>query len=92
MEKEKQGSGKVKSTSLVLLNTRMFGGYKSVQDMVKPKAELPWGNHFAFLSVNIPKLTHSDEAKDPLKFVFKAQKIIKKKRTSFAVFITARYL
>ncbi|KAF2283190.1 hypothetical protein GH714_043520 [Hevea brasiliensis] len=58
METVKQGSGKARTTSLVLLNTRMFGGYKSVQEMVKPDAEE----------------SHP------------------KKESSFAVFLTAKYL
>ncbi|KAF2283237.1 hypothetical protein GH714_043589 [Hevea brasiliensis] len=91
METVKQGSGKARTTSLVLLNTRMFGGYKSVQEMVKPDAEVPWGNHFAFMSVSIPKLSASD-VKDPLQFVWKARKVIQRKRSSFAVFLTAKYL
>ncbi|KAJ4830855.1 hypothetical protein Tsubulata_040372 [Turnera subulata] len=91
MEARNTGSGNARTTSLVLLNTRMFGGYKSVKDMVKPDAELPWGNHFAFLSVAIPKLADA-EAKDPLQFIFEIRKIIQKKRSSLAVYLTARYL
>ncbi|CAK7322762.1 unnamed protein product [Dovyalis caffra] len=92
MEALSPGSGKASTTSLVLLNTRMFVGYKSIQEMVKPNAELPWGNHFAFLNVSIPKLTDA-EAKNPLQFVLKARQIIKRKRmSSFAVYLTAKYL
>ncbi|CAN1160919.1 Wax ester synthase/diacylglycerol acyltransferase 11 [Linum perenne] len=89
------------TTSLVLLNTRMINqGYKSVKEMLKPRAEFPWGNHFAFLDVSVPKL--SDHCKpvgfdssnrfDPLKFVLKTHETVKRKRTSLNVYITAKYL
>ncbi|EEF44412.1 conserved hypothetical protein [Ricinus communis] len=83
MEAMRPGSGKARTTSLVLLNTRMLGGYKSVQEMVKPNAEFPWGNNFSLLSVSISKLS-SSEIKDPLQFIRKVRKIIQKKRSSFA--------
>uniref|UniRef100_A0A6N2MR30 Uncharacterized protein n=1 Tax=Salix viminalis TaxID=40686 RepID=A0A6N2MR30_SALVM len=93
METASQGSGNARSTSLVLLNTRMHGGYRSVQEMVKPDAELPWGNHFAFLNIPIPKLRDADQARNnPLQFVFDARKVIKKRRSSFGVYLTAKYL
>ncbi|KDP24069.1 hypothetical protein JCGZ_25726 [Jatropha curcas] len=91
MEAMSKGSGQARTTSLVLLNTRMFEGYKSVQEMTKPNAEFPWGNHITFLSVPIPKLSGTDP-KDPLQFVWKARQIIQRKRASFAVYLTAKYL
>ncbi|KAJ6366623.1 hypothetical protein OIU77_003079 [Salix suchowensis] len=92
METASQGSGNARSTSLVLLNTRMHGGYRSVQEMVKPDAELPWGNHFAFLNIPIPKLRDAEARNNPLQFVFDARKVIKKRRSSFGVYLTAKYL
>jgi hypothetical protein len=92
METVSQGSGSASSTSLVLLNTRMHGGYKPIQEMVKPDAESPWGNHFAFLNVRIPKLRDAEAKNNPLKFVLHARKIIKRKRSSFGVYLTAKYL
>ncbi|KAI9176796.1 hypothetical protein LWI28_025885 [Acer negundo] len=82
------------STALVLLNTRNIGGYKSVKEMVKPDAESPWGNQFGFLHVSIPEpsSTDADQSPDPLEFVLKAQKIIKRKRSSLAVKLTGRLL
>ncbi|KAA8524376.1 hypothetical protein F0562_010799 [Nyssa sinensis] len=79
------------STALVLLNTRNIGGYKSIKDMIKPNAEMPWGNHFAFLHSSIPNLTKT-EFSNPLNFVLKAQQLIKKKRNSAAVCLTGRLL
>ncbi|KAJ6425279.1 hypothetical protein OIU84_025949 [Salix udensis] len=43
----------------------------SIKEMVKPKAESPWGNHFAFLHVQLPELVASTEL-NPLEFVTKA--------------------
>ncbi|KAE9445210.1 hypothetical protein C3L33_22891, partial [Rhododendron williamsianum] len=41
---------------LVVLNTRALGGYTTIEEMVKPKSEMPWGNRFTFLHISIPKL------------------------------------
>ncbi|KAA8524379.1 hypothetical protein F0562_010802 [Nyssa sinensis] len=79
------------STALVLLNTRNTGSYKSIKDMTKPNAEMPWGNHFAFLHISIPNLTKT-EFSNPLDFVLKAHRLIKKKRNSAIVCLTARLL
>ncbi|CAN1351340.1 Wax ester synthase/diacylglycerol acyltransferase 4 [Linum perenne] len=67
------------------------GGYTSVTEMVKPGAEYPWGNHFAFLGVPVPKLSNHPRF-DPLEFVLKTHETIKKKRTSLSVYFTAKYL
>ncbi|XP_027345758.1 O-acyltransferase WSD1-like [Abrus precatorius] len=74
------------STGLVMLSTRNIGSYQSVQDMMKADSKSPWGNHISFLHVNIPKLSQSSLS-NPLEFVWKAQKIIKRKRNSFTVFL-----
>ncbi|KAJ0111186.1 O-acyltransferase WSD1-like isoform X1 [Pistacia vera] len=79
------------STALVLLNTRNINGYKSVEEMVKPEAESPWGNQFGFLHVSVPELTDA-ESSNPLEFVLKAQKLIKRKRDSLAVSFTGQLL
>uniref|UniRef100_A0A6N2K7T4 O-acyltransferase WSD1 C-terminal domain-containing protein n=1 Tax=Salix viminalis TaxID=40686 RepID=A0A6N2K7T4_SALVM len=92
METVSQGSGSACSSSLVLLNTRMLGGYKSVQEMLKPDSEAPWGNHFSFLKIPIPKLGDAEATNNPLKFVMDPRKIIKRKRSSIGVFLTAKYL
>lgn len=92
MQKTSEGSGKAKSTALVLLNTRAaMGGYKSVDEMVKPDSEMPWGNRFAFLQVPIPKLTDY-ELRNPLIFVRKARRTIKRQRNSAAVYLTGQLL
>ncbi|KAL3714579.1 hypothetical protein ACJRO7_006486 [Eucalyptus globulus] len=81
------------STALVLLNTRNLRDYKPVKDMVRPNSESPWGNHFAFLHVPIPKVKPSDsQFSDPLKFVHKTHEVIKRKRSSFGVILTGKLL
>ncbi|XP_061946810.1 wax ester synthase/diacylglycerol acyltransferase 4-like [Populus nigra] len=79
------------STALVLLNTRVISGYRSVKEMVKPDAESPWGNQFGFLHVSVPELTDSRFSK-PLECVTIAQEIIQRKRSSLAVNLTGRLL
>ncbi|KAI3457226.1 hypothetical protein Pfo_013889 [Paulownia fortunei] len=79
------------STALVLLNTRNIGGYKSISEMVEPDAESPWGNQFAFLHVSVPELALQDPT-NPLSFVLKTQKVIKRKRNSAAVVLTGKLL
>lgn len=74
------------STGLVLLSTRNIGSYQSVQDMMKSDSKSPWGNHISFLHVPIPKLSQASSS-NPLEFVWKAQKFIKRKRNSFTVFL-----
>ncbi|KAL3821462.1 hypothetical protein ACJIZ3_007367 [Penstemon smallii] len=91
MQRSNKKSGEAKSTALVLLNTRAIGGYKSVSEMVKPDAEMPWGNRFAFLHISLPKLTNSDD-QNPLKFVKKARQMIKRQRNSGTVYLTAQLL
>ncbi|KAL8131353.1 hypothetical protein AgCh_007328 [Apium graveolens] len=80
------------STALVLLNTRNIGGYTSVAEMVDASAvEKQWGNQFGFLHVSVPEL-NGKECSNPNQFVYNAQKIIRKKRDSAAVFLTGKLL
>ncbi|CAK9149498.1 unnamed protein product [Ilex paraguariensis] len=83
--------GSADSTALVLFNTRAMEGYKSVNEMVKTNSEMPWGNRFTFLQVSIPKLTVADSS-NPLRFVFEAHQLIKRKRNSFAVVLNSMLL
>ncbi|GFZ05652.1 hypothetical protein Acr_17g0012240 [Actinidia rufa] len=82
---------KSNSTALVLLNTRNIAGYKSLEEMVNPNTDSKWGNQFGFLHVSIPELSHP-ESLNPVSFVFKAKEIIKRKRNSVAVSLTAKLL
>ncbi|KAL3645460.1 hypothetical protein CASFOL_010640 [Castilleja foliolosa] len=92
MQKTNEKSGEAKSTALVLLNTRAVSGYKSVDEMVKPGSEMTWGNRFAFLHVPLPKLTDRLLQKDPLRFVRKAHRTIKRQRNSAAIYVTGQFL
>jgi len=74
------------STGLVVLNTRNIGSYRSIQDMMKIDSKSPWGNHISFIHVPIPKLSQ-DSLSNPLEFIWKAQNIIKRKRSTFTVFL-----
>ncbi|WJX44861.1 hypothetical protein P8452_31792 [Trifolium repens] len=69
------------STAVVMLNTRNIGGYQSLKEMQKPESKSLWGNQISFLQISIPKLSQSD----PLEFVWKARKLIKRKRRSFGI-------
>ncbi|KAI5652553.1 hypothetical protein M9H77_29740 [Catharanthus roseus] len=91
MEAMNNEGRKAKVTALVLLNTRAIGGYKSVSEMLKPNAEMPWGNHFAFLPISVPKLS-ALKSSNPLRFLMDAHKLIKNKRNSAAVLLTGKLL
>ncbi|KAJ4845595.1 hypothetical protein Tsubulata_005726 [Turnera subulata] len=91
MQAVDEKSTDINPTSLVLLNTRNIGGYKSIREMVKPDAESPWGNQFGFLHVSVPPLTDTTSS-NPLEFVEKAQQMIKRKKNSLAVSLTGRLL
>ncbi|TKY66840.1 O-acyltransferase WSD1 [Spatholobus suberectus] len=77
---------KANSTAVVMLNTRNIRGYQSVEEMRKPEVKGLWGNKFFFLQIVIPKLSQS-RISNPLEFVWNAQKLIKKKRRSFSVYL-----
>jgi len=79
-------AGKASSTGLVMLSTRNIGSYQSVQEMMKADSKSPWGNHISFLHVPIPKLSQANTS-NPLEFVWNAQKVIKRKRDTFTVFL-----
>ncbi|CAJ1978917.1 unnamed protein product [Sphenostylis stenocarpa] len=86
MEEIDNKAGKANSTGLVMLSTRNIGSYQSIQEMMKSDSKSPWGNHISFLHAPIPKLSQASIS-NPLQFVWKAQKIIKRKRNSFTVFL-----
>ncbi|CAN4104975.1 unnamed protein product [Withania somnifera] len=78
-------------TAMVLFNTRVLGGsYKSISDMIRPDSDMPWGNHFTFLPVSLPKLTNNNN--NPLEFVKKAHRIIDRKKNSASVWLTGKLL
>ncbi|OVA00388.1 O-acyltransferase [Macleaya cordata] len=91
MDAASKGSGNARTTSLVLLNTREITSYQTVEEMAKPDTKGPWGNNFGFLHVSIPGMVDVETA-DPLEFVFEAKKMIMKKKSSLAVYLTGRFL
>ena len=91
MQKADEESIKSKTTALVLLNTRAIGGYKSVDEMINPNSNSSWGNRFAFIQVPLPQLTRA-ELLDPLDFVKKAHRIIKRQKNSAGVYLTGQLL
>ncbi|XP_077252272.1 wax ester synthase/diacylglycerol acyltransferase 4-like [Tasmannia lanceolata] len=78
-------------TALVLLSTRMISGYQSVEEMTKPDAKSAWGNQFGFIHVAVPPCADVEKA-DPLGFVYYAKEVVKRKRSSLAVYLTGRLL
>ncbi|XP_009335177.2 wax ester synthase/diacylglycerol acyltransferase 11-like [Pyrus x bretschneideri] len=101
MQEINRSSSKARGTAVVLLNTRMMGKYTSIQEMMKPDSKMPWGNHFTFLHVPIPNLSlpedhdhdfPADQYSNALDFVWEAQKIITRKRSSLAIYLTCRFL
>lgn len=98
MQEIDKSSRKARGTALVLLSTRMMVDYTSIQEMTKPNSKMPWGNRFTFLHVPIPNLFlpeddhHHECSNIALEFVSKAQKIIRTKRNSLAIYLTSRFL
>ncbi|XP_047312908.1 wax ester synthase/diacylglycerol acyltransferase 11-like [Impatiens glandulifera] len=101
--KEKNGAmgGSAGANALVVFNSRAIGvGYKSVEEMLKPNAEMAWGNRFGFFHIAIPKMMDGKEEEEdgfmtinnPLHFIMEAHRMIKKKRNSAAGFLTAKLL
>uniref|UniRef100_A0A803NCJ9 Diacylglycerol O-acyltransferase n=2 Tax=Chenopodium quinoa TaxID=63459 RepID=A0A803NCJ9_CHEQI len=90
MQSTGKGFSNSESTALVLLNTRNINGYKSVDEMVKADSDSKWGNQFAFMHVALPELINNSS--NPLEFISEAQKIIKRKRNSLAVYLTGQSL
>ncbi|KAK9939531.1 hypothetical protein M0R45_016225 [Rubus argutus] len=84
-EMNNEKSSNQNCTALVLLNTRLAAGYKSVQEMLVERNK-SWGNRFVFLPVSVPK---SNELSKPLNFVWEAHNIIKTRRTSLAWYLTS---
>ncbi|XP_057792474.1 wax ester synthase/diacylglycerol acyltransferase 4-like [Salvia miltiorrhiza] len=91
MQKVDEQSCKSNTTALVLLNTRDIRGYKSIDEMIKPNSDTPWGNQFAFLQVPLPKLTQS-KLLDPLDFVKKSHRMIKRHKNSATIYLTSQFL
>ena len=88
MQEISHNSSKAQCVAVVLLSTRTVSGYKSVQEMVIPDSDVPWGNKFSFLHIPIPKFTDL-KSLNPTEFVLRAHNMIKKKKNSSAIYFTA---
>ncbi|KAI3908544.1 hypothetical protein MKX01_009346 [Papaver californicum] len=87
METASKGSGNARSTAIIPVNTREITTYQSVEEMRKPTAKGAWGNNFGFIHVSIPDSANVDTS-DPLEFVYKAKKVMTKKKNSLIVHVT----
>ncbi|XP_056699093.1 wax ester synthase/diacylglycerol acyltransferase 4 [Spinacia oleracea] len=84
---QEMNNGRLKntrSTVLITLNTRNDKGYARPEEMREKNTKVPWGNRFSLVELRITNLEEED-FKNPLKFILKAHKLIKrKKNTPFA--------
>ncbi|KAF5188085.1 O-acyltransferase wsd1 [Thalictrum thalictroides] len=85
-----EDSGMTKSSAAILVNTRAFNNYQTIEKMASSAKSLP-GNQFAFIHVSTPKTTDVELA-DPLEFIHKAKKRIQKQRSSLALHLTGKLL
>ncbi|CAK8577025.1 unnamed protein product [Lathyrus sativus] len=86
MEEMNEKTKRANSTAIVMLNTRNIGGYQSLKEMQKPENKGLWGNKLSFLQIPIPKLNQSGIS-NPLEFVWEAREVIKRKKSSFSVYL-----
>ena len=60
---------------------------QSIEEMLKPKGQVPWGNRVGFLPLKAPKM---GKLENPLEFVKKAKLIIDRNKMSLGVFYNFR--
>uniref|UniRef100_A0A803MLX8 Diacylglycerol O-acyltransferase n=1 Tax=Chenopodium quinoa TaxID=63459 RepID=A0A803MLX8_CHEQI len=73
-------------TASIALNTRSIKGYANPEKMRKGKT---WGNRISVIELSLPKYKEED-LKNPLNFIMKVQKLMKRKRKSIgAIYLTA---
>ncbi|KAI3951655.1 hypothetical protein MKW92_023215 [Papaver armeniacum] len=84
------GDGSSRCTALVVMNMRMYRGFKSIEEMLKANI---WGNHFGLLSVSLPSFVSDDmESVDPLDYIVQAKEEMLRKANSFGAFFTSKLL
>eukprot|EP00253_Pinus_taeda_P032564 PITA_32564 len=76
-----------KLTALSMINTRAMAGLQNMEEMLKPKAQVPWGNHFGFLPVQVPLM---GKLENPLDIVKMAKQRIDRHKISLGVFLVAK--
>lgn len=80
---------KLKLTALCLINMRALAGIQNLDEMLKPKAQAPWGNHFAFLPVRVPIL---GQVENPLEFVRRAKSEMDRHKMSLGAGINGKLM
>lgn len=80
---------KSRVTALCLLNTRLLAGIQSIDEMLKPNTEAPWGNHIAFIPVRVPIM---GKVENPLELVRTTKRIMDRYKMSLGVFINDRIM
>ncbi|KAL5714239.1 hypothetical protein ACHQM5_016228 [Ranunculus cassubicifolius] len=73
---------------LVMFNTRMLRGFKSVDEMLKANI---WGNHVGFLSTPIPSISGERKA-NPLLFITIAKENMERSKNSMLTHLTTPIL
>ena len=58
-----------------------------MDEMLKPNAQVPWGNHFVVFILRVPL---TGKLENPLDFVKMAKHRIDKQKISLAVFLTVK--
>ncbi|CAN6443619.1 unnamed protein product [Victoria cruziana] len=85
------GSENLRTTALVLLNTRSLSKHLTLEDISKDGAEASWGNQFGFIHVPLPACKRINK-ENPIDYVLEAQELIRKKKSSLGVYLTGRFL
>jgi hypothetical protein len=62
---------------------------QNIDEMLKPKAQAPWGNHFGFLPMRIPIL---GKLENPLEFVRRAKSNMDRHKISLGAFANAKIM
>ncbi|KAK9163004.1 hypothetical protein Syun_003906 [Stephania yunnanensis] len=82
-------SNHLRRTALVLLNTRMLKGYRNLEEMLEKDL---WGNSFSFIHLPLPSIRADKERIDPLKFIFRAHRTIKRSKNSLGTHLNGSLL
>jgi len=62
---------------------------QNIDEMFKPKAEAPWGNHFGIFPVRVPILGMLES---PLEFVRRAKSKMDRHKISLGAFVDAKIM
>ncbi|KAF9616645.1 hypothetical protein IFM89_030879 [Coptis chinensis] len=88
MKRKGQASGETRTTALIVMNLRMYRGFKNLEEMLKANI---WGNHFGFLTVNLPSFNDVDKA-DPIEYIAKSKSEVKRRMNSMSSYFTSKLL